>query len=467
MAFADKDNEEFKEVELAGNVNAGSHFFIEGTNSWSLWATYGIFVAFIIMHVYASIRSPPLLASKDEYFALNNTEENVSIDVDITLSQLQNLHRFIDVNGSLIRKSTSGDSNLEIEISERSTQLKNYEVVKSDNTEKKTMTLHWNDNNNKSSVFPVLHKEINDYDSLQCKLTVQTNYKDILGFDFHWQFSNPSAEKYSRAARLLMSFLIGYMLVVFAFYLKFDAETYTQIFCIILGIAGVFASNPLSLLLPASAGARISDHILMAVFTGVFRMFMLVSLELLRSHSTAPKTIVSILLGIFFGFYATVDAAASYDRANLVNGLEYEVNVVLSTEKALAVIHCIYIVASIAMLIAALIQNGGANARRNYLFTFCLAMSNLVTIITGIYFVFSGKFMFSVVPTMLNSAVNITCAAFCLFFLHPGGGPEYKQMDGNDDDQEVMVLDIEQASDADSDSESESDDDDEDEKENK
>lgn len=111
-------------------------------------------------------------------------------------------------------------------------------------------------------------------------------------------------------------------------------------------------------------------------------------------------------------------------------------------------------------LVVATIQNEGVNNRRNYLFAFCLLTSNVTSVITGIYFVYTGKYMFSVVPNMLNSATNITCAAFCLFFLHPGGGPEYKQMDGIDND-EVNILDIEQVSDNDSDSQSESEDDEE------
>jgi hypothetical protein len=34
---------------------------------------------FIVMHTYAALRAPPSLASKDEYFKLNSTEENISI----------------------------------------------------------------------------------------------------------------------------------------------------------------------------------------------------------------------------------------------------------------------------------------------------------------------------------------------------------------------------------------------------
>jgi hypothetical protein len=116
-----------------------------------------------------------------------------------------------------------------------------------------------------------------------------------------------------------MSFLIGYILVVFAFYLKFDSESFTQIFLLVIGITGVFSSNPLTYFIKnTGAGARISDHILMSVFTAVFRLFLLLELEMLRGKSSAPATILVILFGVFFGFYATVDAAASYDRATHV-----------------------------------------------------------------------------------------------------------------------------------------------------
>jgi hypothetical protein len=73
------DAEKFGEVPLATHLSAGSYFFLEHTSFWSLLA---MLFASVVLHTYAALRSPPVLAGKEEYFKLNSTEENVSIDVD-------------------------------------------------------------------------------------------------------------------------------------------------------------------------------------------------------------------------------------------------------------------------------------------------------------------------------------------------------------------------------------------------
>jgi murein DD-endopeptidase MepM/ murein hydrolase activator NlpD len=45
-----------------------------------------------------------------------------------------------------------------------------------------------------------------------------------------------------------MSFLVGYMGLLFVFHLKFESEVFTQALLCIVGCAGVFASNPIGLL---------------------------------------------------------------------------------------------------------------------------------------------------------------------------------------------------------------------------
>jgi hypothetical protein len=155
-----------------------------------------------------------------------------------------------------------------------------------------------------------------------------------------------------------MSFLIGYMVVIFALYLTFDAESFTQIMLLILGITGVLASNPATYFIPEKGTrARISDHILMAVFIGVFRLFMILGLEMLRSRSTSPPNFLTISLGILIGLYATVEAAASYDRETHIMQSEWEAPVILQTESWLMRLDTAYAAVLVVYLIACVIQS--------------------------------------------------------------------------------------------------------------
>jgi hypothetical protein len=458
-------DEEFQEVELAPHPNAGSHFFLEHTPFWSLVTTLAMLSAFIGMHTYAALRSPRALANKDEFFKLNSTEENVSFEVEITLSQLQEGHRFVAVNGSLIRNKTDADTTLPIELTVRKTLMKNHSVISNVSDNKRKYTLHWESGSSRSSLFDVTHVPVRGIDAIHLKMTIQADYTGVAGFQFHWDFANPSAEKYSKSARLLMSFLIGYMVLVFAFYLKFDAEAFTQIFLLLVGITGIFASDPLTYFLNSkAAGLRISDHILTSVFTAVFRLFLVLELEMLRARSSVPKPIVTILFGIFFVFYATVDAAASYDRQAHISQSESEVPVILQTETALMIFDAMYVVFSTVYLVLAVIQNDGVNSRRIGFFSFAVLTTSGVTVLTHIVFVILNTRMYSVMPPILFCSIHITVASMCIFLLHYGGGPEYREMNTKDD-QGPMVIDVVAQSDDEGDEDDEEDEDEDEKKE--
>jgi hypothetical protein len=154
---------------------------------------------------------------------------------------------------------------------------------------------------NQSSWFYVMRAASRDIDTL--RLTVMADYRPSEVFLFHWDFGNSSAEKYDQSAKLLMSFLVGYVLAVFAFYLRFDSEYFTQVFLLVIGVTGVFAGNPLNYFSGVAPGSRVSDHIFMAVFIAVFRVFALLQLELLRTDShTHPKGPIIALAAVFLSF---------------------------------------------------------------------------------------------------------------------------------------------------------------------
>jgi hypothetical protein len=464
MAFtAPKAAEEtFTDVKLAAHANAGSHFFLEHASTWSLLVSLAMLATFLVMHGYGAIRAPPILADKEEYYALNTTEGNVSIDVDITLSQLQAGHRFVTVNGSLVPRDASKAFTLPVEVSVRCTYLKNYNVTSKDaNDVKSKSDLVYVAGENHTNFFEVTHANVLEIDTLQIRTTIQTDFATIGGFLFHWDFANPSAEKYDRSSKLLMSFLVGYMLVVFALYLKFDAESFTQIFLLVIGVTGVFASNPLTYFFPPGPGAHISDHIFMSVFQAVFRVFLIAQLELLRSHATSPPTIFLVILGVVFAFYATVQAAATYDRQAHVLQSQREQLIVLQTELALMILDGIFALGSIIYLIIAAVANEGANPRRVCLIGVSLLGIVCSVLVSEVFFVLTGKKMYTTVPSLLTSSTHVTFAAIGLFLLHTGGGRQYDAI-ADQAKAEVVGMDIDRPTDdggSDDDDEEEDDDD--------
>jgi hypothetical protein len=453
--------ETFAEVKLAPHANSGSHFFLEHASTWSLLISLAMLATFLVMHAYGALRAPPILADKEEYYALNSTEGNVSIDVDVTLSQLVPGHRFIAVNASLVPKDASKAFALPVDVTVRTTYMRNFNVTGTDTGDQKSKAdLVYVAGDNHTNFFPVVQASVLEADTLQIRTSVETDFTGIAGFLFHWDFANPSAEKYDRSSKLLMSFLVGYMLVVFALYLRFDAESFTQIFLLVIGVTGVFASNPLTYFFPQAPGAHISNHIFMAVFEAVFRLFLIAQLELLRTHSTAPPTIFLVVLGVFFAFFATVQAAATYDREAHVVQAQKDVALVFQTEYALIVLDVLFTLGSIAYLIVAAISNEGVNPRRVALVGVSLVGIILSLLISEVYFVLTNTKLYTTVPSLLVSSTHVTFAAIALFLLHSGGGRQYDAI-AEQAKPDASHMDIERRSDDDdSDGDEEEDDDD-------
>jgi hypothetical protein len=430
LNVAKAESEKFSDVELALHPGSGSHFFLEHTSLWSLLIAVVILIAFVAMHGYAAIRSPPVIASKEEYYRMNATNENVSIDVEITLNQLIPEHRFVSVNGSLVTNDTTTSRVLPIDLTVHKTTQKNFVAVESNFHEgRRRIDLSFTAGNNRSSSFAVTRVQARDIDTLQLRLSLGTHYKSIAGFLFRWEFGNSIAEKYDQSSKLLMSFLVGYMLVVFAFYLRFDSELFTQVLLIVVGVTGVFAANPLNYFVKAQQRARIIDHTLMAVFIAVFRLFVILGLELIRTHSqTPPRTLVAAL-AVVFAFYATLDAAASYDRHSHLQHAENEVKVIFKTEAARVLFDIVFAVGSVGYFVVAAVANEGANLRRVIYFGIVVAAIASTTFISHVVFLATGAFMYTLLPDMLVCSTHVTFAAITLFLLHSAGGPAYKSLE--------------------------------------
>jgi hypothetical protein len=163
----------------------------------------------------------------------------------------------------------------------------------------------------------------------------------------------------------------------------------------------------------------------MAVFEAIFRVFLITELELLRSHSTSPKAIFLVVLGVLFAFYAAVQAAAAYDRKALVFQAQHEVHMVLQTELALIVLDVLFSIASLVYLIVATISNEGVNPRRTALIGTSLIGIVIAILISDVFCVLTGTKMYSNMPSLLTSSASVTFAAITIFLLHTGGGRGY------------------------------------------
>jgi hypothetical protein len=442
MSFGDPKHD-FPDVELAPNVGPGSHFFIESAATGSLMTTSLLLVTFLVIHVIGAFRAPLIYAHREEFFSINATNDNASYDVDVTLSKLQLVHRFVVLNASLVRSSADTEKFLPVDLNTRTTTLKDGKTIAAGSEVRSSAQAHFAAGQPRSYYMHVVRVPIADLDEVQIRLTAATDFSGITGFFFRWDFFTPSADKYIKLSKVLLSVLIGYMLIVFSFYLHFDSEVWSQVYIIVLGILGVFLCNPITYLLPRSPTAPVTDHILLSLFVAVFRLFLVLELEMLRGRKHAPGILLTVFLALFFAFYATIDAAAAYDRKCHILQSDGAIAVVLQTESALMVLDGVYVAFSLLYLLMAGFSNNGNNPRRLLFFALAVVATGGITVFSHVYAVWADMVAFSVLPQMLFTSVHVTFAAMAIFMLHTSAGEEYEDINAKE---EPMVLDIEQAS---------------------
>jgi hypothetical protein len=448
MSVSDTEDSEssYADVKLAANPKSGSYFFIDTASFSSLVTTFMGLAAFLALHGFSSLRAPPTLATKSEVYNMNETNGNTSIDIDITLAQLIDRHRFVGINASLVTSETTTDRAVPIDCTVRGTLRRASSVVRSEPEKRLKSEIAFTKGTNRSSIFPVSHFVIQGIDTIDLRLTLESEFHHIVGSEFYWSFANPSADKYHWAMKLLFSCLVAYMLVFFVFYLKLDSESFTQVYLIILGFTGVFSSNPLTYFIPSLPGPSIADHILMALFTATYKMFLILELEMLRSHSAAPRQFVVAILAVLFAVYATVDAAAGYDRQAHITNSEIEVPIRLETEITRSILHGIFAAIALIYLLAAVLRNDGVNARRVFFFGFSVVATVLMSLITDVGFLYANIWMYSIRPLLLSNSLTVTLTSLTLFLLHTGGGPEYVGID-KAEGQDNHTMEIDQLSD--------------------
>jgi hypothetical protein len=439
-------NEDYADVELAAHPNSGSCFYIEASSDSAMVTTFVALAAFFVMHMYAALRCPLSLTTKSEFYLLNKSNHNFTMDMDLSLTQVLDSHRFVAVNASLVTNDTQTDRSLTVGVTCGSMLMKGAITKHQEDPPKQTYELEFRKGINTSSQFPLIRYELHDLTSIQLKIGLQTHFATIIGTEFTWQFANPSADEYACLTRMLLSFLVAYMLVAFAFYLRFDSESFTQFYLLCLGIVGVLACNPVTFFFPEAPGTRVADHILAGLFFGMFKMFLVLEMEMLRSHNPRPKSIFVVSLSAIFALYATVEAAANYDRQTHRNNSDSEVPVILQSEAWVMLLHLFYVIGVVAYTVVAFLANDGINAKRMQFFAFAVGMTVLMLMFTTMFCVFTNFWMYTVRPALLYHATIATLAAFSIFVLHTGAETEYEGLDKVAEG-ENHVIEIDQISD--------------------
>jgi hypothetical protein len=163
----------------------------------------------------------------------------------------------------------------------------------------------------------------------------------------------------------------------------------------------------------------------MALFVAIFRMFCLMQIEMIRTRRKTPFFPICVAAGVCFSVYATIDSAASFDRAQLVADSEREIEIVLPTENLMVLVHILYGIVCAVWGFLAVRQSAGYCAQRLYVFLAFSAFELAATVFSQVVCVKNHLFSYTVLPGLIYSIVHMMMAAFALFLMHAARHQEY------------------------------------------
>jgi hypothetical protein len=218
------------------------------------------------------------------------------------------------------------------------------------------------------------------------------------------------------------------MLLVFCFLREPSGDAFNALFCITLSVAGIFSSNPSVFLFDFGAPFTPADHLLIAVYIALFRLFCLMQFEIVRRNNKDPPPSVFVIGALFSAVYVTVDAAASIARTPHPRGGERELMPLMAEEKILGFMHAAYaVVAGIGIARAWMALHGLYRKRISVVAVF-VAVDIGASLATQIRNPFMNRYRATVLPAVLHRAVPLSLGAFAVFLLHPRVSRRYEQI---------------------------------------
>jgi hypothetical protein len=415
-----KPTDDLRDLSLSEPTVLKSNIFIDSASLRAILSTLAILAIFLIAEITTAAFGPSATSIIEKKFNVDDSGHNVSVDVDFTLTNLAPHHRYIDMTCAfVVRTRTVTPFEYCIHYAVRNTFWKNGTILRAVNIPAKSFWSHFLGAVRRSYQIPILRFDGIDFDAARFQLTLTAPVPDAQMLIFRWSFANPSVLKYGRLARFLLAVLMGYMTGIYISFLRFDADKFTEVFCLVIGALGVISWNPLSFGLET-----IVEHVFNAVYASAVRLFCLTQVYLGQTARKSPNPVVFASVCVAFAVYAIVEASASFDRARYLDGQSQGSRMNPPTANPMDLVHTVVGVGCVWWTIRALAHVGLGRARVNVFALFILIL------IPGTFFERVArahrKDLSSMVMVDLSyTAVNMTTGAFAIFLLRTRPCQEY------------------------------------------
>jgi hypothetical protein len=353
--------------------------------------------------------------------------------MSFALTKLEQEHRFISLNCSLISRSLYANMTLPIRVSTRHSVFRRGRAVESSAIDFHPMKIVFSRNNTKSSSFSLVHVNLRNGGELRVGLTVETDYTNLTGFYFDWDCLNRSAVQFLTTAKLLTAFFTCYVLMVYVFTLS-QEHNLTQIMLIVLGIAGIFASDPIGILF--GFGHTIVTDVLQSGFIAVYRFFLCMELSVFYPLPTRILFLVTIACALAVS--AGIEAVNAFDQFEHILAGRPKKFSLFQRDGVSIVANAIYACVSLIMLESAFVNR--EQSRRLAVIVGSVVVTDFATLLY-VFCVVHNVLMSTVLPMLFVSSTHGLGASLALFLFRAPDGPVYESLDRPDTGETVFKID--------------------------
>jgi hypothetical protein len=394
----------FQSVDFEKRADLQPITFIDKTTSKSILFTFLTFLLFVSAYVYTAFHSPSVSKTTTTHYPLTQAYNNRMADVKIRLSPLNPDHRFIRFRAALKRHGIVRELtdfvivNTSLEFYSGDVKLNSYEG------QHIQFRYSFKSGSEISNQLLLFDRQITNFDGLNIAATFQADLFFCKGFELSYSYADPSLVKFRNTIRVVLCLSAAYTFAGFVFSLKSERPSQFQFASIILGVATVFATNPIGLLLPGSWDSLI-EIFTIPLFLGTFRWFVFF---LLDSSIHDDDTLFKSWSRFYIPFIVI------YSFLEMLAGLQPRP--FIST--ALAAFHEVYTGATIVLLGAAFLLTVDQVHFRVVAFSPFILTTTVMTVISEVLLPRFALAKESSLPLLLYLATHIFTSIVFLFFHH-------------------------------------------------
>jgi hypothetical protein len=429
----DASQEPYIAVELASQrSNSKSSFFTDTASTASFARTALLSIGFLLLHIFAAVCVPPMLATREGLAPLSPYGEKVTNEVSVGLTNLQRTFRTVSVNCSFI-SIVKANRTLFVDVASQMQGFRDKRQL-SLHTSRLSRNVAFGPSSSISEPFLVARAFVTGVDEIQLQATITSNFSEMKSLLVTWQFFNPVAERYRSSSQILLSILIAMPLLHSWLSVHRAKDSWTQVFLVLIGVTGVLATSPLASYLKCTFADSIAAHAFSAVFIAVLRLFFVREFGLLL-NGTPSSVLTGLALIAGFAAYAVVDMAVSFLREHAI--ASGGGNHVLMSERMQMWADAGFALLLLALGVLLRLPSDCADQRRVWLLRCFSGLSLAVTAFADVICPLGALFRQSLMPEMLMLAVHGNIAAAALTFFRFTEGEEYRVIDVGGDAENI------------------------------